>query len=246
VGYAGRAHPIVRRALDRVRNVQFGIGGSGLDRRAAAAASDVAAPELLVTFVGRVESAAGRELERVIGVRVPRGTSPVALPEITAWWPLAGAKRAIPSAGLWEEHFASWAGPRIHEAEDAAREAFEPLATEAIEQHQGRLAADSADLEAWLRGRASDICGQRTAAQPSLFETPSERTRPRWETLLLPADRLAAFATDGAEPLRQRREAEGVLALYDRRRKELDRRTQLGAPRISLVGMLMLIPRGAA
>ncbi|NUQ77234.1 MAG: DEAD/DEAH box helicase, partial [Polyangiaceae bacterium] len=71
LAYLGRAHPIVRRALDRVRNVRFG-GGNDLDRRVAVAQGDGAEPEILYTYLGQVRSRAGRELERVIAVRFPR------------------------------------------------------------------------------------------------------------------------------------------------------------------------------
>jgi hypothetical protein len=45
IGYLGRAHPLVRRALDRVRNLSFGGGGSsGQDSRASAVRADVPVP----------------------------------------------------------------------------------------------------------------------------------------------------------------------------------------------------------
>ena len=45
VGYLGRAHPLVRRALDRVRNLSFGgMASSGQDPRASAATADVPEP----------------------------------------------------------------------------------------------------------------------------------------------------------------------------------------------------------
>ena len=77
IGYLGRAHPLVRRALDRVRNLSFGGGGSsGQDSRASAVRADVPAPALLCTFLGRVSSRHGREFERVLAVRVGAGATP--------------------------------------------------------------------------------------------------------------------------------------------------------------------------
>jgi hypothetical protein len=40
VGFLGRAHPLVRRALERVRHLSYG-GAAGLDPRVSAVAADV-------------------------------------------------------------------------------------------------------------------------------------------------------------------------------------------------------------
>lgn len=70
VGFLGRAHPLVRRALDRVRHLAFGGTTSSVDQRVTAVAGDVPAPTLLFTFIGRIHSRAGREFEQVPAVLV--------------------------------------------------------------------------------------------------------------------------------------------------------------------------------
>jgi len=62
VGYIGRAHPLVRRALDRVRNLSYGTSAQqSLDPRASAVKADVPEPTVLYTYLGRVSSGAGRK-----------------------------------------------------------------------------------------------------------------------------------------------------------------------------------------
>ena len=108
LGFLGLAHPLVRRALDRVGNVQFGTDGGPLDCRVSAVRHDGPEPGLLATFLGRVASDRGREFERVVGVRAGKAGEPVALVDPVEWAPMAAADRAVPTAGLWERVFAEW------------------------------------------------------------------------------------------------------------------------------------------
>ena len=82
---------------------------SGQDPRASAAKADVPSPCLLYTFLGRVSSQAGRELERVMAVRVsPSGASQVYLTP-DEWQDMADSKNGIRATDLWKKHFESWA-----------------------------------------------------------------------------------------------------------------------------------------
>jgi len=70
VGFLGRAHPLVRWALERVRNLSYGSSAQpGLDPRVSAAKADVKQPTLLYTYLARISSKVGRELEQVIAVK---------------------------------------------------------------------------------------------------------------------------------------------------------------------------------
>ena len=70
VGFLGRAHPLVRRALDRVRHLSLGGTAASLDQRISAVVGDVPEPTLLFTFLGRIHSRAGREFEQVLAILV--------------------------------------------------------------------------------------------------------------------------------------------------------------------------------
>jgi len=248
VGYIGRAHPIVRRALDRVRNVQFGGKETSLDRRVSAARGDGDEPALLVTYVGRVQSAAGRELERVVAITLSRQHEPQVLAEPAAWMPLLDADRAVSAAGAWEQHFAAWGVTAIEAAKPWAERAFAELAEAFVVDHRALLAREAAELRSWLAQRVQELCG--AAPEPStasLFERDAPSAPlPPWATLREPTERLAAFATCRDNPIRARREAEVVLSLHQRREHEHQRRLALEPPSVTLLGLLMLLPRGGA
>ena len=242
VGYLGRAHPLVARALDRVRNLRFGGHQIELDRRVAAAHTDGDAPALLHTFLGRVQSGAGREFERVIAVLSAQGAAPRVFLEPDAWLSLADPERTAPAAQAWDRHFKAWARADDPDVRTAALAAF--AAGPAAEFVEGRLAAlgdEERELLAWLRARTLDLCGPRVA-QPGLFGDAAP-IHPAWQTLIDDTERLAAFATDAALKPRARSEASGVLDLHRRRLEELARRRALAPPDLAPLGLLLLVPR---
>jgi ERCC4-related helicase len=253
VGFLGRAHPLVRRALDRVRHLSLGPGGlAGTDTRVSAVSAPIAAPALLLTFLGRVLSGAGRELERVLAVRLDRGGAPQAMSDAAEWLPLAAPERALTTTGLWEQHFAGWAGDQaVHApAVAAARAAFEPIAREFTQERRADLDRERRDLDAWLASRATALTGT-TGAQfvqqdLGITETASGpgATAATWMRLTNPAERLAAFSADGTQPRSARTEAETVLRLHRKRSDDLTARLDFRAPEVIPLGVLMLVPDG--
>jgi hypothetical protein len=256
VGYLGRSHPIVRRGLDRVRNLSFGGGNAApQDIRASAVAADVAEPALLYTFLGRVASGAGREFERVLAVRVGRDGEPAFYAEAGDWLPLADPARAVRTAGLWERHFAGWAPAAAERARTTASQGFAVRAEAFAAQFRRSLEAELAAMDRWLAGRADEIAPQGgptpAAAQPGLFERPATAagsdgsSRPAWADIADPAERLAAFASDRGQHPARRSEADGVLRLHRQRLQALEARLALGKPEIVPLGVLMLAPEEA-
>ncbi len=244
LGFLGRAHPVVRRALDRVRNVQFGGTDSVLDRRVSAVRADGDRAALLFTFVGTVHSGAGREFERVVAVCVEETGDPDALLDPQTWRSLARRDRQLPTAGLWEQHFARWGDARRRDVEAAAGRAFAPLADEFVASHRADVSRERRDLDDWLRGRTVELCGPVVRATGELFADAS--SQPSWKTLENPKARLAAFATDRANPVARRREAEGVLSLHDKRSKDLERLGAIDRIDVAPIGLLMLVPAKGA
>lgn len=241
LGYLGRAHPVVRRALDRVQSLQHGTGDSPLDRRVSAARAQGDRPALLFTYLARVRSEAGRELERVLAVLVPAGGEPRVLTDPAEWQALAG--EAVPTAGVWERHFAADGLAQEPESARAARDAFEPIAREHLEQHARRLDRERLDLSDWLDRRARDLCGQVVSAQATLFaDDDGEPAVERWRHLQEPAERLAALAVDKAAAVARRREADGVLRLHAARLADLELRSRTTVEAPSPLGLLMLVP----
>lgn len=242
VGFLGRAHPIVRRTIDRVRNIQFGGGRELLDRRASAAITDGKEPELLVFCLGSVRSRAGRELERVLAVRVARDGGTRLHVDPSAWSHLLAPERAAPTAGAWGKHFASWAKPGLEQARRCAEEGFAPLVEEFARGHRLASDRDRASLDEWLRSRCESLCGPPShAVQGDLFY-PTQPAAVPWQTLRDPAERLAAFAQDDAVPTRARGEAQTALSVHQRRSQDLAARGRLEPGSAEVIGLLMLIP----
>ena len=250
VGYLGRAHPLVRRALDRVRNLSFGgMAKSGQDPRASAARGDVPEPTLLYTFLGRISSRAGRELERALAVKVTSSGDTEVFDTADQWAPLADPDKAIRTTDLWDNHFKEWGDGARHRAEKTALAGFRPIAKTYVQQRTKSLAAEQQSQQEWLRKRAEEITGKARSVdvQPELFDKHGEASGggpplSAWLSITDPAERLAAFASDSHQPPSKRSEADGVLRIYRQRTGVLDSLAALGEPEIVPLGVLMLVP----
>jgi hypothetical protein len=250
VGYLGRAHPLVRRALDRVRNLSFGgTAAGGQDPRASAARADVPEPTLLYTFLGRVSSQAGRELERALAVKVTSSGETEVFDTADQWASLADPSKAIRTTDLWEDHFQDWGHDARTGAEQAALAGFKPLAEAFTAERSKSLGGERQSQREWLRKRTDEITGTRQKAevQREFFdrsENASGQGPPSYDWIAIadPAKRLAAFASDSHQAPSKRSEADGVLRIYRQRAEILDRLAALGEPEAILLGVLMLIP----
>lgn len=250
VGFLGRAHPLVRRALDRVRQSSFGAGSThGQDHRVSAVKADVPGPTLLFTFLGRLTSQAGREYERVLAVEVRPGEA-VYHAEAANWLALAAPQQAIRTTDVWGRHFAPWADA-TERARATARTGFAQLAASFRQEHLRSLEAEQHEQQKWIEQRAREITGDVTPAakQLGMFDQgPTGSTAPAasfWTALTDPAERLAAFAADRAQPPARRSEADGVLRIYRQRLADLAARQSLGETEIVPLGLLMILPEAS-
>ncbi len=241
LGFVGRAHPIVRRALDRVRNIRLGKGDHLSDRRVAVTVGDAPEPEVIVTYLARLQSGEGRELERVIAVRHRAGVAPTALSDASDWLALTSADRARSSRDVWKTHFASWVKLHDVEVRSAADRAFHGLAATFTPQHLERLDEERRELEIWIKSRAEALCGPPDL-QGALFDS----ALPAWRSARAPAERLASFANERTHSPRNRSEAQTAVALYNRRAELIHRRSKLEPPSLSLLGLLLLVPNSAS
>ena len=251
VGFLGRAHPLVKRALDRVRNLSFGdSAGTGLETRVSAVTARAAEPALLFTFIGRVESQAGRELERILAVEVnPAGTLKFHT-DAQAWLSLANTNCAIRTTDIWKNHFESWGSKFSDNAHEIAQERFLDLVAVFEKAHRQNLETELRELDRWIDQRSRELTGEIVSlpVQIGLFDTNKdilEKTPPSsfdWSSNKEPAERLAAFANDRIQIHSKRSEADGILRLYDERRQDIQDRLSLGTPEVVPLGMLMIVP----
>ncbi|NTU84578.1 MAG: hypothetical protein HGA45_35310, partial [Chloroflexales bacterium] len=249
-GYLGRAHPLVRRALDRVRHLSFGTtADSGQDLRASAAAADVPEPTLLFTFLGRIESKAGRELEQVLAVQITASGDREWLPNPGGWLSLVESARAIRTTGLYEQHFAAWfEGARAQARELAEREFHDGSSAAAFVTERRRdLEAERGRLDDWLR-QLADAIAPRSAApalQLDLFAQAGGSAPGivrAWQEIADPQERLAAFHNDRLAAPRLRGDAEHAIRIFAQRSADIEARLALRPPEVLPLGVLMLVP----
>ena len=252
VGYVGRAHPLVRRALDRVRYMSFGsMGNAALDVRVSAASSELDQPALLFTYVGRVTSRLGREVECVLAVLVKQDGTFEFFDSSLAWQRLAHPDRAINTVGVFEARFANWFAKADSAAQASAQSNFSKMAQEALIRRHEEIARDRVYHHDWVSQRVTDLISQTQLPdtlpdlQPSLFDAPTpatQKTRPIWLEAVDPATCLAALATDRSLSARVRNEAESVLRIFRQRMDILDASAEVAPPEVIKLGLLMLVP----
>ena len=245
VGFLGRAHPLVRRALDRVRHLSLG-GTAGSDARVSAIQGEVDRPTLLFTYAATITSKAGREYERLMAIRIAPDQV-VSLASFESDW-LGKINRAtgIRTEGVWQRHFAALGDADRKSAYEVARRHFSPLQIQETRERGQRIAVDQARLADWLGSRAREIIGDR-APQPEQEELFGSSATPRspvadWSTLSDPHARLVGFATDRTQPASLRHEADTVLRLFDARSRDLQAHADTVSADLTPVGLLMILP----
>jgi len=267
VGFLGRAHPLVRRALDRVRNLSFGNGDSySQDPRASVVKADVPSPTLLFTFLGRVASGAGSEFERVLAVKVSgvrgqgsgkesltpdtRNLTPDTCTEFylqaNQWLCLIDPKRAMNTTDIWQNYFQQGWETAKSSAHSTAEAGWQVAAKEFVRGYTLELEREGDAIAQWLQLRTQEITGEAvTAVQMNLFDTANSEEptfQSEWMYLTNPVERLAAYATDVTQPAKLRSEADGVLRIYHQRWDMIQSRLALSNPEILPLGVLMLVP----
>lgn len=231
VGYLGRAHPVVRRAIEHVRHQVLGQVG-GLDRRVSAARSPEGRKALICTFLGRINSHSGREFERVLAVKVGPELQPQSLTNPADWLPQR--EDAISTKELWERDFADWGRMALIKAEAIAKNTFAQLSRDFVIRHQQQLTQEQRDLETWFRQRVDDLVGRQGGATLPLFEGLSQPEEP-------PAERLRNFIERQAKNSKERLEAEALQQTFERRLSLLLERADLQPDLVTPLGFLMLV-----
>ena len=243
LAFLGRGHPLVRRAIARMRRNDIAEATGAHDCRVSAARADHDARlAVLLSFGIEIANARRVELQRIVVVLLPVCGPPVEVAEPERWLRLATPDRSVPTDGLWQRLFASWVPNRRPQAETMATMIMDRIAAEFTGTQRGRADREVADLRRWLKLRADDICGERVSRTADLFG--QEQYVPNWQVLPEPLERLAAFAADAENAANRRREANSVVALFKRREGERHSRLALSAPRLRPVGMLLLVPAG--
>lgn len=245
-GYLGRSHPLVRRALDRVRNISFGDRSFSLqDHRATAIEGDSNNYSILFTFLGSVSTRKGRGFEKVFAVRInQKGTSETYMsPE--QWLPYCDPGKAIRTTDIWEKYFLNWGEGAKAKAKNIAQDIFEPLAKKYISEKKSEIREEQNKINEWFITRVQEITGTISeAVQYTLFESQDKGIFPHWAKITDPIERISAFAIDKTNPRPKCSEAETLLRLYKERMRYLDESMISETVSIMPLGIMMIVPRG--
>ena len=240
VGFLGRAHPMVRRAIACTRRNRGIDNRHAFDTRVSAARMEAGVTlSLLLTYSLELHSARCIEVQRVIAVLLPASGLPVEVQQPSEWLRLGGTRCSVPAVGLWRDLFACWAPMRQREADAVAAATMDGVAAELTASRRKSAETEAVVHERWLRLRANDICGASIAATADLFG--AEPNEPTWQSSSVPLDRLAAYAADASNPAARRREASSAVELFLRR---INERGEILRPMLHPIGMLMLVPDG--
>ena len=249
VGFLGRAHPLVRRALDRVRNLSF--GGTAVlsqDPRASAVRADVPEPQLLYTFLGAYPAGPGANWSGYSRSRsILHGKTQV-YESADRWSHLADLKKAIRPTDLWKKHFAAWAPGAADGAQQAAADCFRPIAKDFASERKLTLQAEQEAQQQWLAKRAEEITGRADGqVQLGLLDQPAKSIR-RWLIVTrMVVDHRSREAVGGLRfrwrPVSGQAQRGRWRVAHPRKRKKiLDALLDLGQPQIVPLGVLMLVP----
>jgi ERCC4-related helicase len=228
IGFLGRAHPLVRRSIEHVRHLALGQT-NGLDRRVSAARSQDGKPALLFTFLGWVQSQAGREFERVLSVRVTQDLQAKVFFESDDWLPQS--TDGIATKNLWEREFNIWGGQAKQVAEQTAQKMFDNIAADFFARHKQQIEQEQRELDEWLAQRVNDIVGKREEAMP-LFQGVANVTQS-------PMGRLDEFIALAGRTRRERSEAETIQTQYTTRKNELSSRLAIRPNEVITLGLLL-------
>lgn len=245
IGYLGRAHPLVRRAIDRARNVSFsGHAGSGQDRRASVVVGKVSKPQLICTFVGTVSSAAKETFAQVVAINTDESCKTTAYAKPGDWLAFCDPDKACNTRDVWKKHFEKWGEKAVKAAEEKANGVFAPLAENYVKERATVLREEKEQIQRWFDSRVDDIVGEFKEAHPDLFENKQTKL-PEWVKHKGPKERLSGFARDQETPRNKRAEAETLLRLYEARMNFFNNLTVFAPAKIQPIGLLMIIPGGS-
>lgn len=225
IGFLGRSHPLVKRAIEMVRHQSLGQTG-GLDRRVSAAKNNDGKKALVCTFLGRLDSQAGREFEKLIAVKVDE-TLAVEVFQDDGWMP--APEQGMATRELWEKEFQDWAQRAQDVALQKAQAFFAEQAAVAATHLKDQLEQERRDLNEWFGQRVDDLLGREVQAMPLFQGVSASKAH---------VERLREFIT--FHKGRERSEAETLLGLFEKRLENLQAQLDLFAPVISRVGLLML------
>jgi len=242
VGFLGRSHPLVKRALDRVRNITF--GNALQDHRATAIWDENDTPALIFTFLGSVITKKAKIFEKVIAVKVDQKGNIEKFSSAMEWNRFVKPEKAINPKDIWKKQFQAWGEEAKEKALKIVNESFIPIFEKFISIKKEELESEKTRIDEWFAGRVKEITGSfQEAVQYDLFDTQNRPEVPSWSKLTDPVERISAFSKDKRNLRSKCAESETLLRLYQDRVRNIMELLSFKSTSVRPLGILMVIPK---
>ena len=224
IGFLGRAHPLVLRAI------RHGCRVPGT-----AAVSQTDQLGLLFTFELEFTAAHRTTFREIVAIVARPNRPPV---ECKNWLAFGDQDHACAQEAVWNRLFSPWAASAQEAADQVIGELASQRHAQFVADQQAAAQQETTRLQHWLRVKADQLCGTFVAPTGDLFGEPA--AGPIWRRQQDPLTRLLSFAIERDVSVSKRREANDVLATF--------RAMQAANPASGMIasrpiGMLMLVPR---
>lgn len=242
VGFLGRSHPLVKRALDRVRNITF--GNVLQDHRATAVCDQNDTPALIFTFLGSVITKRYKLFEKVIAVKIDQKGNIEKYSSATEWNRFIKPDKAINPKDAWKKQFQTWGSQAKEKALKLANDTFIPIFEKFITDKKEELESEKNRIDDWFTSRVKEMTGTaQEAVQYTLFDPQVKPETPSWSKFTNPIERISAFAKDKRNLRSKCSEAETLLRLYQDRMKNINELLAFERTTIRPLGILMVVPK---
>jgi hypothetical protein len=223
MGYFGRAHPLVLRAIRHGCRLPGGVSVRHWNHIG-----------LLLTFEMEISIGSRVAFREIIAVMVRPDYPPA---ESDQWMALGTSKYFVSDESVWDRQFAYWASQGLLDSELMVSGIGLQKHEEFVERFEAMKHEGTARSRHWLRVKTDLLCGAFAPPTGDLFG--ASASGPEWRFQEDPMTRLISLATCPETPPSKRREANETLEAF----RTIEFPSALPGPIVSRpIGMLMLVP----
>jgi hypothetical protein len=223
IGFVGRAHPLVLRAIRHGCRLLGAVAVSQSDQLG-----------LLLTFQLEIAAAHRIVFREIIAVIATPNCPPA---ECNDWLAFGTHNHAFLHDAVWNRLFSPWAASARSAADHVVGQIASQRHTSFVADYHAATQQETTRSQLWLRVKADQLCGTFIAPIRDLFDAPE--IGPIWRRQQDPLTRLVSFASDRDVTVSKRREANDALGTF----RAMQAANTPPGPIVSRpIGMLMLVP----